>query len=61
MVQLPNRPINIRELEQARKQAAQALGVRYYRLAPRQAMDAMVQHNSQFVRAGNPFAKEAAE
>ena len=61
MVQLPRRPINIRELEQARKQAAHALGVRYYRLTPRQAMDAMVQHNSQFRKAGNPFAQEAAQ
>lgn len=56
MVKLPNRPINIKELEQARKSAAQALGVRYYKLAPRQAMETMVKHNSQFCKPGNPFA-----
>ena len=61
MVSLPNHPINIKELEEARKAAAQSLGVRYYKLAPRQAMEAMVKHNSQFCKPGNPFAKETAE
>jgi len=61
MVSLPNHPINIKELEQVRKLAAQKLGVRYYKLAPRQAMEAMVKHNSQFCKPSNPFAKEAAE
>jgi hypothetical protein len=60
MVSLPNHPINIKELELARKLAAQALGVRYYKLAPRQAMLAMVKHNSQFCKPGNPFTREAA-
>ena len=54
---LPNRPINIKELEQCRKIQAQVWGVRYYKLAPRQAMEMMVEHNSKFRRkTGNPFA-----
>jgi predicted GNAT superfamily acetyltransferase len=53
---LPNRPINIKELEQCRKIQAEVWGVRYYKLAPRQAMEMMVEHNSKFRRStGNPF------
>lgn len=53
---LPNRPINIKELEQCRKIQAEALGVRYYKLAPRQAIEMMVEHNSKFCQPiGNPF------
>lgn len=62
---LPNRMINIKELEQARREAAQALGVRYYRLTPRQAIEALVAHNSQFSRflaaRGNPFPSTQVE
>ena len=54
---LPNRPINIKELEQCRKIQAEVWGVRYYKLAPRQAMEMMVEHNSKFRRTtGSPFA-----
>jgi len=61
---LPNRPINIKELEQCRKIQAEVWGVRYSKLAPRQAIDIMVAHNSKFCKpAGNPFSnsKEVAE
>ena len=52
---LPNRPINIKELENCRKIQAEVYGVRYTRLTPRQAMQTMVEHNQKFAVAGNPF------
>jgi hypothetical protein len=52
---LPNRQINIQELEQCRRIQADVYGVRYQKLSPRQALKVLTDHNQKFVTPVNPF------
>lgn len=46
--------MTLAQIEQQRKQAAQTLGVRYYKLTKSQAMEALVKANAP-KRTGSPF------
>ena len=46
--------MTLAQIEQQRRQAAQALGVRYYKLTKSQAMEALVKANAP-KRTGSPF------
>jgi len=46
--------MTLAQIEQQRKQAAKALGVRYYKLTKLQAMEALVKANAP-KRTGSPF------
>lgn len=46
MFELPNRPISVIELENLRRDWFRQQGMRYTRLAPRQALDQVIRHNN---------------
>lgn len=46
MLQLPNRAISVVELENLRRAWFKNQGMRYTRLAPRQALDQVIRHNN---------------
>lgn len=47
---LPNHKISVVELENIRRQHCQSMGIRYTKLAPRQALMRVIEHNQRFIK-----------